>query len=69
MIDLFLLCAVVQEGQLPLHWAAINGTELEVVAALLDEHPDAAEVADEVLGGGSLGEKGLWMCVYVGGSV
>ena len=36
------------EGKLPLHWAAIKGAGLEVVAALLQVHPQAAQVADKV---------------------
>jgi len=42
------LPAAQAEGLLPLHWAARNGTRLEVIQALLEAHPEAAKVADKV---------------------
>jgi len=51
------------EGKLPLHWAAIKGAGLEVVAALLQVHPQAAQVADKVKGA-AWETVGLWMCVW-----
>jgi len=53
----------VQAGSLPLLSAVINGAGLEVVAALLDAHLEAAQVADEVQGGAAWETVGLWMCV------
>jgi len=33
------VCALVQEGYLPLHYAAENNAELQVVTALLEAYP------------------------------
>jgi len=48
---------------MPLHLAASTGTGLEVVEALLEAHPEAAQAADEVRGGAAWEAVGLWMCV------
>jgi len=45
----------VQNGCLPLHTAVANNAGLDVVKALLQAYKHAAEVADEVSLGGSLG--------------
>jgi len=39
-----------------------------VVAALLEAHPEAAQVADEVRGRAAWETVGLWMCVREGAS-
>jgi len=48
---------------MPLHLAASNGAGLEVVKALLEAHPEAAQEADEVRGGAAWETVGLWMCL------
>jgi len=53
---------------MPLHLAAMNGAGLEVVKALLEAHPEAAQEANEVRGGAAWETVGLWMCVSEGAS-
>ena len=48
---------------MPLHLAARNGAGLEMVKALLEAHPEAAQAADEVRGGAAWETMGLWMCL------
>ena len=44
-----------QDGRLPLHTAAANNAGFDVVEALLQAYTHAAQVANEVCVGGSLG--------------
>jgi hypothetical protein len=48
---------------MPLHLAATHGAGLEVVKALLEAHPEAAQEANEVRGGAAWETVGLWMCL------
>ena len=50
-------------NRLPLHLAAANKAGLDVVAALLEVHPEGAKVADKV----REGQHGVQWFVYVGG--
>jgi len=43
--------------------AVSNRAGLEVVAALLEVHLQAAQAADKVRGGATWKTVGLWMCV------
>jgi len=45
-----------------------NEAGLEVVEALLEAHPEAAQAADEVRGGAARETMGLWMRVCERGS-
>jgi len=59
-----LLSAPTQDGYLPLIWALVKEAGLQVVATLLEAHPEAAQVADEVRGGAAWETVGLWLCVW-----
>ena len=41
------MCALVQEGYLPLHYAAENNAELQVVTALLKAYPVASKAKND----------------------
>ena len=42
------MSALAQNGNLPLHSAAANKAEVQVVAALLEAYPDGASTANKV---------------------
>jgi len=46
--DVCLCLAFAQDGNLPVHCAAINEAEVQVVAALLEAYPAGASTANKV---------------------
>jgi hypothetical protein len=48
-VGLFCYCTNSQEGKFPLHLAVAHNASAEVIAALLQAHPKAALMPDQVL--------------------